>query len=63
VVHPPESWAEAWVAGVVGSQVRIVTTLENEYPFLSHVEESGGSVSFGASGELVVSQQGSPLRP
>ena len=58
--HLPESWAEAWVDGVVGSQVRVVTTVENEYPFLSYVEKSGGPVSLGASGELVVYTAGFP---
>ena len=60
VAHLPDSWAEAWVDGVFGSQVRVVTTVENEYPFLSYVEESGGPVSLGACRELVVYTAGFP---
>jgi hypothetical protein len=60
VAHLPETWEEAWVDGLVGSQVRVVTTVENEYPFLSYVEESGGPVSLGASRELVVYTAGFP---
>lgn len=58
--HLPDSWSEAWVDGVAASQVRVVTTVENEYPFLSYVEESGGPSSLGLLGELVVYTAGFP---
>lgn len=54
VAHLPESWAGAWVEGVVQSGVRRLTTIENEVPFLSYVEERGGPLGLGQDGELVV---------
>jgi hypothetical protein len=58
--HLPDSWAEAWVNGVAASGVRMVTTVENEYPFLSYLEEAGGPPSLGRLGELVIYTGGFP---
>jgi hypothetical protein len=60
VAHLPDSWAEAWVDGVIESGVRVLTTVENEFPFLSYVEEAGGPASLGRHGELVVYTAGFP---
>jgi Wadjet anti plasmid transformation system JetA-like protein len=51
--HLPEAWAEAWAEGI-GPGVRLVTTIENEYPFLSYVDERGGAAGLALDGELVV---------
>jgi hypothetical protein len=58
--HLPDSWAEAWVDGVAASSVRVVTTVENEYPFLSYIEESGGPSRLESLRELVVYSAGFP---
>lgn len=57
--HLPEAWADALVAAIP-SDTRIVTTIENEYPFLSYVEEGGGPARLGQRGELVVYSAGFP---
>jgi hypothetical protein len=59
--HLPEAWADAWLAGVTAEpSLRIVTTVENEYPFLAYVEEAGGPQGLGERGELVVYTGGFP---
>jgi hypothetical protein len=60
VAHLPDSWAVAWAEGVIGSHARVVTTVENEFPFLSYVEECGGPAALGTRGELVVYTAGFP---
>jgi hypothetical protein len=40
--------------------VQLITTIENEYPFLSYVEEAGGPRSLGARGEVAVYTAGFP---
>jgi hypothetical protein len=58
--HLPDAWAESWVDAVVAAGTEIVTTVENEYPFLSYVEESGGPPGLGARGEVAVYTAGFP---
>lgn len=58
--HLPEAWAEALVAGAAERPTAVLTTIENEYPFLSYVEESGGPRALGERGELVVYTGGFP---
>jgi hypothetical protein len=60
VAHLPDAWSEAWVAAIAASGARVLTTIENEYPFLAHVEESGGPAGLGASGEVAVYTAGFP---
>jgi hypothetical protein len=57
--HLPEAWTEAWVDAVAPS-LRTVTLVENEFPFLSYVEEAGGAAALGERGELVVYVAGFP---
>lgn len=42
VAHLPDAWGAALVDAVIASGFETVTTIENEYPFLSYVEEAGG---------------------
>jgi hypothetical protein len=58
--HLPEDWAEAWVAGVAAAEVEVLTTVENEYPFLAFIEEAGGPRALGERRELVVYTGGFP---
>jgi hypothetical protein len=58
--HLPEAWAEAWLAGVVSAKVDIITTVENEYPFLAYIEEAGGPCALGERRELAVYTGGFP---
>jgi hypothetical protein len=60
VAHLPDAWAEPWLEAVLKSGVRTLTTVENEYPFLSYVEEAGGPSGLGMRGELVVYTAGFP---
>lgn len=60
VAHLPDVWCDAWVDAVANSGVRLVTTIENEFPFLSYVEEAGGPRGIGARGELAVYTAGFP---
>ncbi len=60
VAHLPEAWAEAWVEGVLKAGVEIITTVENEYPFLAYVEEAGGPAGVGTRHELVIYTAGFP---
>jgi len=56
----PEAWAEAWVDAVEQAQVQVITTIENEYPFFSYVEEAGGPDGLGARGEIALYTAGFP---
>jgi hypothetical protein len=58
--HLPEAWAEAWMMGIAEAPVDIITTVENEYPFLAYIEEAGGPRALGARHELVVYTGGFP---
>jgi hypothetical protein len=58
--HLPDAWAEAWVDAVVSSGIRCVTTIENEYPFLSYVEQAGGAAGLASRGEIAVYTAGFP---
>lgn len=58
--YVPEAWTDAWVRGIVDHGVEVVTTVENEYPFFSYVEEHGGASALAASGELVIYTGGFP---
>lgn len=56
----PAAWAPAVAAGAGAGQVQVVTTIENEYPFLAYIEESGGPSGLGARSEMVVYVGGFP---
>jgi hypothetical protein len=58
--HLPEEWAEAWVEGVIASRPEWITTVENEFPFLSYALEAGGPRGLGGRRELVVYTAGFP---
>jgi hypothetical protein len=58
--HLPDAWSDAWVEALAGSGVQLITTIENEYPFLSYVEEAGGPRNLGARGEVAVYTAGFP---
>jgi len=60
VAHLPEAWADAWLDAVTEAGVEMVTTVENEYPFLSYVEEASGPANIGTRGELLVYTAGFP---
>lgn len=60
VAHLPVTWADSWVDALVSAGVRQVTTIENEYPFLAYVEESGGPAGLGARNEVAVYTAGFP---
>jgi hypothetical protein len=60
VAHIPDAWSEEWVKSLANSALRVVTTIENEFPFLSYVEEAGGPRSLGDRGELAVYTAGFP---
>lgn len=60
VAHLPEAWADAWVKAIVDAGIQQVTTIENEYPFLSYVEESGGSEDLGRRREIAIYTAGFP---
>ena len=60
VAHLPVTWADSWVDAVANARVRQVTTIENEYPFLAYVEETGGPSGLGARGEIAVYTAGFP---
>ena len=36
--HVPDSWSDAWVEALVAAQIQHVTTIENEFPFLSYIQ-------------------------
>ncbi|QDE81671.1 Wadjet anti-phage system protein JetD domain-containing protein [Myxococcus xanthus] len=56
--HPvatlPSGWGVALANGVLDAGIQVVTTIENEYPFLSYIEEAGGPTGLGTRRELVV---------
>jgi len=60
VAHLPDAWSDAWVDALASSGVQLVTTIENEYPFLSYVEEAGGPRNLGARSEIAVYTAGFP---
>lgn len=57
--HLPDAWASAWVDAVAPG-LKTVTLVENEFPFLSYIEESGGAVGLGERGEVAVYVAGFP---
>jgi Wadjet anti plasmid transformation system JetA-like protein len=60
VAHLPDAWAAAWVDAVCASGISTITTIENEYPYLAHVEEAGGPAGLASRGELAVYTAGFP---
>jgi hypothetical protein len=58
--HLPVDWAEAWVEGVAAARPEWITTVENEFPFLSYAIEAGGPGGLAARRELVVYTGGFP---
>jgi hypothetical protein len=58
--HLPDAWAEAWVDALVTADIRCVTTIENEYPFLSYIEQAGGPAGLASCGEVAVYTAGFP---
>jgi hypothetical protein len=58
--HLPDAWADAWVDALVSAGVQRVTTIENEYPFLSYIEEMGGPAGLASRGEVAVYTAGFP---
>jgi hypothetical protein len=59
VAHLPESWSSALV-DALKDRIDVVTTVENEVPFIGYVESCGGAVGLGAQRELVVYVAGFP---
>jgi hypothetical protein len=60
VAHLPDTWADSWLEAIAEAKVSVVTTVENEYPFLSYVEDGNGPASLGRRGELAVYTAGFP---
>ncbi|MCC7385224.1 MAG: hypothetical protein IT384_25475 [Deltaproteobacteria bacterium] len=60
VAHLPDAWGASWVDAVSGSGVQTLTTIENEYPFLAYVEESGGPQGLGERREVAIYTAGFP---
>ena len=58
--HLPEQWSDAWVAAICQGGVQQVTTIENEYPFLSYIEEAGGPQGLSVRKEIAVFTAGFP---
>jgi hypothetical protein len=58
--HLPDAWSEAWVEALVAAGVKRVTTIENEYPFLSYIEEAGGPAGLASHDEVAVYTAGFP---
>lgn len=58
--HLPDSWSEAWVDALVATGIQRVTTIENEFPFLSYVEEAGGPSGLASRSEVAVYTGGFP---
>jgi len=58
--HLPDSWADAWIDALIAAGIRRVTTIENEFPFLSYVEEAGGPLGLASRGEVAVYTGGFP---
>ncbi len=60
VAHLPDAWSDAWAEALANSGAHLITTIENEYPFLSYVEQVGGPRKLGARGEVAVYTAGFP---
>jgi len=60
VAHLPDTWAPSWIEALAPPSLVCVTTIENEFPFLSYVEESGGPAGLGVRGEVAVYTAGFP---
>jgi len=58
--HLPDAWADAWVDALVSSGIRCVTTIENEYPFLSYIEQADGPIGLASRGEVAIYTAGFP---
>ena len=58
--HLPEDWVSAWSEGIADAAPKCITTVENEFPFLSYVLEAGGPKGLASRGELVVYTAGFP---
>src|SRR5207245_1700663 len=58
--HLPDAWSDAWVEALVAASVTHITTIENEYPFLSYIEEAGGPAGLASRGEFAVYTAGFP---
>jgi hypothetical protein len=58
--HLPEEWAGAWVKAVIDDRPEWITTIENEFPFLSYALEAGGPRGLGERRELAVYTAGFP---
>lgn len=59
VAHLPESWSGALV-DALANKIDVVTTIENEVPFVGYVEACGGPAGLGAQRELAVYVAGFP---
>ncbi len=62
VAHLPEEWSAQWAEGIIRSSPVWVTTIENEFPFLSYVLEAGGPQGLAARAEVAVYTAGFPGR-
>jgi hypothetical protein len=62
VAHLPEEWSTRWAEGIVQSSPRWITTIENEFPFLSYVLEAGGPYGLADRSEVAVYTSGFPGR-
>jgi hypothetical protein len=60
VAHLPEAWANSWIDGLSKQETQLVTTIENEYPFLSYVEHAGGPAGLGERKEVALYTSGFP---
>jgi hypothetical protein len=56
----PESWGRAWHDAAQAEKIETITTIENEYSFLSYVDEVGGVNGLRARREFVVYVAGFP---
>jgi Wadjet protein JetD, C-terminal len=58
--HLPGAWAAAWVEALSSATITCITSIENEFPFFTYVEEAGGPEGLGARGEVAVYTAGFP---
>jgi len=58
--HLPEEWAGPWVQGLAAASPAWITTIENEFPFLSYVLEAGGPCGLRERSEIAVYTAGFP---
>lgn len=56
----PETWGNAWRDAAASESIRTITTIENEYSFLSYVDEVGGVDGLRQLREYVVYVAGFP---